>query len=155
MQKHENFQPSDSFFIQAPETSFTQPNLSYSSAEIQIIINRFDMAANFRDIHRSVIDLLQAILNFRYATVPNGRFFEIRNKTKSDEDLKNILNKLNHAFNITVEKLHHSNLSNEDKDMLTKAFNYARLSTKERLASLPPEDRLRKFLDTAELQKHL
>lgn len=155
MQKNENAQHIESFLIKTPEASFNDSNLSYSSAEIQIIINQFDMAANFRDIHRSVIDLLQAILNFRYATVPTGRFFEIRNKSKSDADLKNLLDKLNHAFNIVVEKLHHSNLTTEDKAILTKALSYAIQSAKERIASLRPEDRLLKLLENADLQKHL
>lgn len=141
--------------ISNPEASLEQEGLNYKSAELQSIIDNFTRAENFRDIHRYVLDLLQDAASFRYATVPNGLFFKVRNASKSDEDLKNIISRMEKALILADKKIHAKSLSPSDNKILRLAMDYACQTLTERIKALPTNDRLLPLLLHSELTKFI
>jgi hypothetical protein len=141
MQKNMN-KVVETVLISNPEAAFEQENLTYQSGEIQEIINSFTSAADFQDIHRTVIDLLQATANFRYATVPNGIFFKLRNKNKSELELKALLVSMDKLIHSAQAKLMGKQMAMQDKTILRSALKYIARSIINRMRTLQAEDRL-------------
>jgi hypothetical protein len=153
MQKNTN-RVVETIVISNPEASL-EGNLTYQSAEVQDIINNFTIAAQFRDMHRIVIDLLQATANFRYATVPNGLFYTLRNKNKSDKELSDLFVRLDAAIITAENKVKANSLTPPDKKIVLTAISYAAQSIVDRIKSLQSADRLCALWEQSQLKKRV
>lgn len=145
----------ETVMISNPEAALEQEGLTYQSAELQDIIHNFDIAAQFKEVHRTVIDLLQATATFRYASVPNGIFFELRNKKKTEKELEDLFIKMEKALTTAQTKMNHNSFASNEKQILKNAITYACKSIMERIKSLQSRDRLLPLWEQSSLKKKI
>lgn len=148
--------PKDSIkglFLENPENIFAEPNLDYRASEIERIIDRFDRVSKPRPVHKCILNLLRATADFNYATVQDGFFSELRNLTKTDQELKAVFDHIETALQKVLQM--QKDFSEEDQKIISNALQYCKKSIKQQVSALPSEDKLIRFWQESQLKKML